>query len=341
MQTVGLVGLGKIGLPIAENLIKSGYRVLGYRRSSLAEFEKIGGVPARSPADIAAQTDFVLTCLPSADALDEVVQGKNGLVHSARPGQIVVELGSHLIPDKERQIAPLAAKGAIFLDGEVGGTPGMVTARKAVVYLAGDAEAAKRAEQVARGFSDIVHYFGPFGSASKVKLVNNLLVAIHIAATAEAMALGLKAGVDTDLMIKAVAAGSGGSTQFGIRAPWMAQRRFMPAQGDAIGLSHYFELIGDLADRAGVATPLLDRAVELYERCIDMGFGGHDNAVMVDVIASMPRARPKKKAKDTKDTKDTKGAKARKATKRTKRKSKPKKAKKKAAKTSKPRRRKR
>ena len=144
METVGLIGVGKIGLPIAENLIKSGYRVLGYRRSSMAEFEKIGGVAARSPAEIGAQTDIVLTCLPSAEALDEVVQGKNGLVHSARPGQIVVELGSHLVPDKERQIAPLAAKGAIFLDGEVGGTPGMVRARKAVVYLAGDAEAAKK-----------------------------------------------------------------------------------------------------------------------------------------------------------------------------------------------------
>jgi 3-hydroxyisobutyrate dehydrogenase len=297
MQTVGLVGLGKIGLPIAENLIKSGYRVLGYRRSSMADLEKIGGVAARSPADIGSQTDLVLTCLPSADALDEVVQGKDGLVQSARPGQIVVELGSHLIPDKERQIAPLAAKGAIFLDGEVGGTPGMITARKAVVYLAGDAEAAKKAEAVARGFSDVVHYFGPFGAASKVKLVNNLLVAIHIAATGEAMALGLKAGVDTDLMIKAVAAGSGGSTQFGIRAPWMAQRRFMPAQGDAVGLSHYFELIADLADRSGVATPLLDRAIELYDRCIDMGLGRHDNAVMVDVIASMPRKKPAKRKK--------------------------------------------
>src|SRR5262249_25025919 len=156
------------------------------RRSSLAELEKIGGIPARSAADIGAQTDIILTCLPSVEALDDVIQGPHGLVHSARPGQIVVELGSHLIPDKERQIAPVAANGAVFIDGEVGGTPGMVSARKAVVYLAGDAEAAKKAEAVARGFSDIVHYFGPFGSASKVKLVNNLLVAIHIAATAEA-----------------------------------------------------------------------------------------------------------------------------------------------------------
>jgi 3-hydroxyisobutyrate dehydrogenase len=199
MQTVGIVGVGKIGLPIAENLIKSGYRVLGYRRSSLADFEKVGGIPARSPADIGAQADIVLSCVPSAEALDEVVQGKQGLVHSARPGQIVVELGSHLIPDKERQIAPLAAKGALFLDGEVGGTPSMVSARKAVIYLAGDADAARKVEPVIRGFSDVYHYFGPFGSASKVKLINNLLVAVHMAATGEAMALALKTGVDIDL----------------------------------------------------------------------------------------------------------------------------------------------
>jgi len=193
METVGLIGLGKIGLPIAENLIKSGYRVLGYRRGSMADFEKIGGIPARSPADVGAQADIVLTCLPSVESLDEAVQGKNGLVQSARPGQIIIELGSHLVPDKERQIASLAARGAIFLDGEVGGTPGMVSERKAVVYLAGDAEAAKKAEQVVRGFTDICHYFGAFGAASKVKLINNLLVTIQIAATAEAMALGLKA----------------------------------------------------------------------------------------------------------------------------------------------------
>jgi 3-hydroxyisobutyrate dehydrogenase len=295
VETVGLIGIGKIGLPIAQNLIKSGYRVVGYRRSSLADFEAAGGVAAHSPAEVGEQADIVLTCLPSAEALDEVVQSNNGLVHTARPGQVVIELGSHLIPDKERQIAPLAEKGAVFLDGEVGGTPGMVSARKAVAYLAGNPEAAKRAEQVVRGFTDIVHYFGAFGAASKVKLINNLLVAVHMAATGEAMALALKTGVDVDLMIKAVAAGSGGSTQFGIRAPWMAQRRFLPAQGDAKGLSHYFELIGDLADRAGVATPMLDRAIELYERCIEMGFGEHDNAVMVEVIGSMPRRRVQKK----------------------------------------------
>ncbi len=292
MQTVGFVGVGKIGLPVSENLIKSGHRVLGYRRGSLAEFEKIGGVPAKSPAEIGEQCDVVLSCLPGTEAMDEVVNGPKGLIHSARKGQIIVELGTHPVPEKEKHVAPLAAKGAAFLDGEVSGTPGMVSARKAVIYLGGDADAAKRVEPIIKGFADMCLYFGPFGGASKVKLVNNLLVAINIAATAEAMALGLKAGVDVDLMIKAVASGSGGSTQFGIRAPWMAQRKFLPVQGAASQLFHYFDLIEEWADATGTATPLLDRAVEVYQKCIDMGLGDtQDVAVMVDVVNSMQRKK--------------------------------------------------
>src|SRR6185312_449343 len=124
MQTIGFVGTGKIGLPISENLIKSGYRVLGYRRTSLAAFEKIGGVPAKSPREIGEQCDVVLSCVPTSEAVDEVVNGPNGLIHSARPGQIIVELGSHPIPDKEKHVATLAKKGATYLDGEVSGTPG-------------------------------------------------------------------------------------------------------------------------------------------------------------------------------------------------------------------------
>jgi 3-hydroxyisobutyrate dehydrogenase-like beta-hydroxyacid dehydrogenase len=293
METVGFVGVGRIGMPISENLIKNGYRVVGYRRGSLAEFEKIGGVPARSPADVGAQADVVFSCLPSDEALEEVVQGPRGLVQSARPGQIVVELGSYQVPVKARQIAPLAGKGAFFIDGEVSGTPGMVSARKGVVYLAGDEQACKRIEQVVHGFADSCIYFGAFGAASRVKLINNLLVSIHIAATAEAMALGLKAGVDAPLMIKAIASGSGGSTQFGIRAPWMAERRLKPPQGTIPGLQHYIEMIGDFADSVGVATPLLDRTAELFDQFVAMGLSDCDGAAMIDVIGSLPRQSKK------------------------------------------------
>jgi 3-hydroxyisobutyrate dehydrogenase-like beta-hydroxyacid dehydrogenase len=291
METIGFVGVGKIGLPISENLIKSGYRVVGYRRSSLAEFEKIGGVPARSSADVGAQADIVFSCLPSTEALDDAMHGPSGLVQTARQGQIVIELGSHPVPDKKRQIGPLKEKGAAFIDGEVSGTPGMVAARKGVIYLAGDAAACKKAERIVTGFADSCLYFGEFGAASRVKLVNNLLVAINIAAAAEAMALGLKAGVDVPLMIKAIATGSGGSTQFGIRAPWMADRRFLPVQGDVPGLQHYFPMIHDMAKEVGVETPILDCVIPLYQRFMDMGFAGNDVARMVDVLGSLPRAK--------------------------------------------------
>jgi 3-hydroxyisobutyrate dehydrogenase len=289
MQTVGFVGLGKIGLPIAQNLLKSGYHVLGFRRTSLDEFETAGGLPAKSPADVGAQADIVFSCLPSSEALDEVVQGANGLVQTARAGQIIVELGSHPLRDKERQIAPLAARGARFIDGEVSGTPGMVAARKAVIYLGGDAEACKALEPVVGGFADSCIYFGPFGAASKVKLINNLLVAVHITATAEAMALGLKTGVDVPLMIKAIATGSGGSTQFGIRAPWMAERKFLPVQGSAPALAHYFAMIKDLAAEVGVATPLLDRVVEIFDQATPR-ISDRDVAALVEVIGTLQPA---------------------------------------------------
>ena len=125
-------------------------------------------------------------------------------------------------------------------------------------------------------------------SATKVKLVNNLLVAVHVAATAEAMALGLKTGVKVNMMIKVIAAGSGGSTQFRIRAPCMAERRFLPAQGTASSPWHY-RTVDAFAANAGVATPMRDRAAELFEGCIDMGLGEHHVAIMVDVLSAFPR----------------------------------------------------
>jgi 3-hydroxyisobutyrate dehydrogenase-like beta-hydroxyacid dehydrogenase len=292
IKTIGFIGPGKIGLPICANLVKAGYRVLGYRRGAMTEFEQIGGTPARSPTQVGAEADIVFACLPSDEALDEVVQGANGLVHAARRGQIVIELGSHPIPVKQRYLAPLAEKGAIFLDGEVSGTPGMVAQRKGVIYLGGDRDAAKAVEPVVGAFADLCLYLGPFGAATKVKLVNNLLVGLHIAGTAQAMAIGLKAGVDVELLIKAVATGSGGSTQFGIRAPWMAERRFMPQQGTAASLVHYLEMAKTFADEVGTATPLLDSLLDIYRRAVPL-VGDRDVAAILELFEQRePAHRP-------------------------------------------------
>ena len=281
MQTIGFIGVGKIGLPICEHLIKAGHKVIGYRRSSLADFEALGGVVAKSPADVGAQAAIVFTCLPNDAALAEVVNGPNGLLKTAHAGQIIVEFGSHPVPVKEQYVQPLAKKGATFLDGEVSGTPGMVVARKAVIYLGGPADTVKKLEPIIADFADLCLHLGDFGAATKVKLVNNFLVALHIAGTAQAMALGLKTGVDKDLLIKAVATGSGGSSAFAIRAPWMAERKFTPTMGSAAGLAHYLDTAKDMAVEAGVGTDLLDCLIDIYARAVPK-IGDRDVAAILE-----------------------------------------------------------
>jgi 3-hydroxyisobutyrate dehydrogenase len=290
MGRVGFIGVGKIGLPICGHLIRNGYTVVGYRRSSLDDFKKLGGVPANSAAEVGAQADIVFACLPNDEALDEVVRGSGSLLESARTGQIVVEFGSHPIPIKQQYVMPFAAKGVAFLDGEISGTPGMVAQRKGVVYLGGPRQAVEKVEPIVAAFAESCLHLGEFGAATKVKLVNNFLVALHIAGTAQAMALGLRTGVDKDLLIRAVATGSGASTQFGIRAPWMAERRFMPQQGSAPGLAHYLDTAKDMARRAGIATDLLDCLISVFARAIP-GIGERDVAAILEYFEATDSRR--------------------------------------------------
>jgi 3-hydroxyisobutyrate dehydrogenase len=209
--------------------------------------------------------------------LQEVIQGPSGLIRSARPGQIVVELGSHPVPVKQKYVSVLAEKGVTFIEGEVSGTPGMVEARKGVIFLGGEREAVRRIEPVVAGFADSCAYFGAFGTATKAKLINNLLVGLHIAGTAQAMAIAVKTGVDMELLIKSIASGSGGSTQFGIRAPWMVARKFMPQQGSASGLAHYLDMVKEFA-------------VEIYRRALPM-IGERDVAAIVELFEAGPQPK--------------------------------------------------
>jgi 3-hydroxyisobutyrate dehydrogenase-like beta-hydroxyacid dehydrogenase len=189
MATIGFIGVGRIGTEICKHLLKADHRVVGYRRSSLADFEKIGGTAAKSSADVGEQADIVLSCLPGGRSLDDVVAGSDGLLQTARAGQIIAELGSHPPAAKERQVGRLLEKGAVFLDGEVSGTPGMVAQRKAPIYLAGDEAACSTLEPIIKDFAEIYLYCGAFGAASAIKFVNNLLVTVNTAAIGEAVSL--------------------------------------------------------------------------------------------------------------------------------------------------------
>jgi 3-hydroxyisobutyrate dehydrogenase-like beta-hydroxyacid dehydrogenase len=166
----------------------------------------------------------------------------------------------------------------------------MVEARKGVIYLSGDQQACERLMPITKAFAEISIFLGPFGSSTTVKIINNILVGLHIAGTAQAMAIGLRAGVDVDLMIKAIANGSGGSTQFGIRAPWMAQRKFMPQQGSAPGLAHYIQSGKNMADEVGVDAPLIDCLLDIFHRALPQ-IGERDVASIIEIFESKAEAK--------------------------------------------------
>jgi 3-hydroxyisobutyrate dehydrogenase-like beta-hydroxyacid dehydrogenase len=288
MRTIGIIGLGRMGMPIAGLLVKGGFEVVGYRRGATDEFQALGATPLASPAEVARRSDFILSCLPSEAALDEVVAGPGGLLHGMCAGQICLELGTFSVSAKERQRDRLAKIGAIFLDGEISGTPGMVAARKSAIYISGDAQACESAKPVIAGFSDACFYFGPFGSSIKVKLIANLLLTLNITAAGEAMALARRSGMDPHALIQVVASGSGNSVQFSIRAPWMAERKFLPSQGSIELLARYQSAAKAMATDLGVATPMLDRAMELFDKAMADGLADYDVAAIVEVIGALP-----------------------------------------------------
>jgi 3-hydroxyisobutyrate dehydrogenase-like beta-hydroxyacid dehydrogenase len=283
ISKVGFVGVGRMGWPVCRNLMDSGYEVFGYRRGSLEEFTEAGGVAVTSPEEVAALSEIVFCCMPSDDALHEILCGSAGIMKALKPGQIVVEFGSHSVPFKEKYVGVLAQKKAKFLDGEISGTPGMVVARRAAVYLSGDRDAADVAATVVSGFADACFYLGAFGAASKVKLINNFLVALHILGAAQAMSVGIKTGIDLASMIKAINQGSGGSTQFGLRAPVMASRSFDEQSGPADGLLHYCERMRGLATEVGAKTHLIDTVVDGLRNALSV-IGDRDVAAILETF---------------------------------------------------------
>lgn len=290
-QKIGQIGIGALGLPIAVNLIKAGHEVIGYRRSNTEEFTSAGGTKATSPRKVAEDSDdVVIMCLPHFDAFEDVVNGDDGLLAGTREGQIVLELSTYSENDKLKARDMLAERGVRLVEGEVSGIPQMVEQRKGVVLIGGEPADCQAVEEVIKGFTDIFHVLGPFGSALKVKLIANSMVTIHIAAAAEAMNFAEKAGIDLDTLIKVLGPGAGSSVQFNVRAPWMRDRKWLPASGTIDMLVKYFKFIDEMADSADAATPLLNAAKELYIRGQEMGIGDHDTAAMFEVLRTSKRS---------------------------------------------------
>ena len=286
---VGIIGVGIMGSAIARNLIAAGQQVWGFdiAETRRKELTAMGGTVASSPAEIAASADVILTSLPSIAALDASVSGDAGIVTRARKGLVVVELSTLPIEAKLRNRDALAAAGIVMLDCPLSGTGAQAVTRDLVVYASGERAAYDRCVEMFARFARLSHYLGAFGNGSKMKYVANLLVAIHNVASAEAMVLGMKAGLAADDIVKVVGSGAGTSRVFELRAPLMAQANYQPPTMKIDIWQKDMAVIGEFATKLGVATPVFAASAPIYNAAIGQGLGGDDTAAVCAVLERM------------------------------------------------------
>ena len=295
-QTVGMVGLGIMGSAMSANLARGGFHVVGYdiapRRG--AELRRSGGIAARSPREVARRANIIITSLPSAGALSEVAAE---LAESASRGTIIIETSTLPIAAKEAARNALARRGVILLDCPLSGTGAQARVKDLIIYASGDRAAYRKAVPVMEGFTRANYYVGAFGAGSKMKFVANLLVAIHNVAAAEAMVLGMKAGLDPALVLKVVSDGAGSSRMFQVRGPMMVKGDYSEATMKNEVWQKDMTIIADFARKLDCPTPLFAASAPIYSAAMAMGLAKEDTGAVCAVLEEMagnPRARRKR-----------------------------------------------
>ncbi len=281
--TVGVVGLGIMGGAFARNLIASGWRVVGYdidpaRRRKLA---RAGVELADGAAAVAAAAPVIITSLPTPSALAETVKAIAG---SAARRRVVIEASTFSLDDKMAAMKSLAKAGHVMLDCPVSGTGAQARTRDVVVYASGDRAAIRKLKTLFAGFARAAHDLGAFGNGSRMKFVANLLVAINNVAAAEAMVLGMKAGLDPQTIYDMVRIGAANSRVFELRAPMMVKHRYNDATMKVAIWQKDMQVIGDFARKLGAPTPLFAATVPVYDAAMRTGHANDDTASVCAVL---------------------------------------------------------
>lgn len=282
-RTVGIIGLGIMGGAIARNLVERGWAVVGFdtepaRRSELA----LAGVTiVDGTRDVASRSSVIMTSLPNADAAYAVATEIAGC---GAPARDVIELSTFTIADKMRFKAILEPAGHIALDCPLSGTGAQAAVRDLVVYASGDSAAIARWKELFADFAKQSADLGEYGNGSRMKFVANHLVAIHNVASAEAMLLAERAGLDLKQVIEMVAPGAGGSRMFQMRAPMMANRTYEPAMMRISTWKKDMAIIAEFAAELGCETPLFTMTQPVYAEAMAMGLGDQDTAAVFEVL---------------------------------------------------------
>jgi putative dehydrogenase len=295
--TVGVVGLGIMGGTFARNLVADGWRVLGHdiapaRRRVLA---RAGIEIAADAGELAGKVRTIITSLPDPAALAQTVAAI--VAARARP-RVIIEAGTFTLADKLKAARSLEAAGHIMLDCPVSGTGAQAKTKDIVVYASGDRKTIKRLRPIFAGFARSAHDLGALGNGSRMKYVANLLVAIHNVAAAEAMVLGIKAGLAPQTIYDMVRSGAGNSRIFELRGPMMVRDRYDDPTMTVAVWQKDMQVIGEFADVLGCPSPLFRATQPIYAAALASGHAMHDTASVCAVLeasAGVKRRRGEKR----------------------------------------------
>jgi 3-hydroxyisobutyrate dehydrogenase-like beta-hydroxyacid dehydrogenase len=292
--TVGVVGLGNMGGAFARHLAAAGWRVLGFdideARKRAATDVGVETVPMET---LVNEASVIILSLPSPQALDATVAAITAQNLSPR---IVIEASTFTLADKERAEAALRKAGHVTLDCPVSGTGAQAAVKDIVVYASGDTDAIARVMPVFADFSRATYDTGAFGNGSRMKYVANLLVTIHNVASAEAMVLGIKSGLDPQMVYDLIRAGVGSSRVFEVRGPMMVAADYEKASMSVKLYHKDIAVIADHAAKLGVPTPLFSASTPIYAAALSMGYAEQDTASVCGVLettAGVKRKRTK------------------------------------------------
>jgi putative dehydrogenase len=291
--TVGVIGLGIMGGAFASNLAAAGWRVVGYDLSAARrrEAQRAGVEIAAGAADVAEKVPVILTSLPKPKALMDTARV---LAAAKRKRLVIAEMSTFAISDKEKAERVLRKAGHVMLDCPVSGTGSQAKTRDLVFYASGDSVSIKKLRPMFETFGRRIYDVGAFGNGSKMKFVANLLVAINNVASAEAMVLGMKAGLKPQIIFDLITAGAGNSRVFELRAPMMVKGNYKNVTMKIDVWDKDMQVIGDYARKIKVPTPMFSASKPVYIKAMKSGFGKQDTGAVCAVLEKMAKVKRKR-----------------------------------------------
>ncbi len=282
MKKIGFVGLGTMGFPMANNLLKAGYEVIIYNRT-LEKAEKLGAQGAKvvlTPTEVAKNSDVIFSMLTADRAVEEVVLGENGLVHGLREGQIVIDC-STISPNTSKKIAlELAKYGVEVLDAPVTGSEPQAIDGILTFMVGGKKEVFEQSKPLFDVMGKTSYYMGKNGAGSYTKLANNTMAAINLLSMVEAITMATKAGIDPEIFVKVVSGGGARSGMMDNKTPKILNRDFHANFATAL-MYKDLGLATQLASEIKVPVPVLSLVKEMLQMAIVKGYADEDMCAVI------------------------------------------------------------